>query len=187
MSARYVFNKSSNQSIFTVQAFKTGLLSTFGHSPTFAVRDYSGEARFGEGGLASFAIELSIVADSLSLLDQVGDADRREIESRMRDDVLETKSFPEISYQAERLADDRISAGRYRVRIGGPLSIHGVTRPHKVDVDLTVFDDAIQLRGDCAVRLSDFQIKPVGALAGAIKLKDELRIAFDLFAAKETT
>ena len=187
MSARYVFDKADGRSTFTVQAFKTGLLSTFGHSPTFAVRDYAGEARFGDGGLASFAIELRVVADSLALLDRVGDADRREIESRMREDVLETRSFPEISYQAERLSDERISAGRYRVWIGGGLSVHGVTRPYQLDVELTVFEDALQIRGDCALRLSNFQIKPVSALAGAIKLKDELRVVFDLLAPKETT
>ena len=104
---------------------------------------------------------MKIVAASLSLLDQVGDADRREIETRMRDDVLETKSFPEITYKAERLADERISAGRYRVRVGGRLSLHGAARPHQLDLDLTVFDDALQIRGDCVLRLSDFQIKPV--------------------------
>lgn len=187
MSARYVLDKNDGRSRFTVQAFKAGLLSAFGHSPTFAARDYSGAARFGEGGLASFAIDLDVVADSLALLDQVSDADRLEIETRMRDDVLESRSFPEITYKAERLADERLSPGRYRVRLGGPLTVHGVTRPHQVDVDLTVFDDAIRLRGESALRLSEFRIKPVGALAGAIKLKDELRVAFDLLASKETT
>ncbi|APW62962.1 YceI family protein [Paludisphaera borealis] len=185
MSVRYVFDKRQSQ--FTVQAFKTGLLSTFGHSPTFAVGDYSGEARFGAGGLASFSLELTVVADSLSLLDRVGVTDRREIESRMRDDVLETRAHPEIRYRAERLADERIAPGRYRIRIGGPLSLHGVTHPHQIDAELTVFNDALQLRGGCALRLSDYQIKPVSALAGAIKLKDELQLTFDLNAPKEET
>ena len=31
------------ESRFTIQAFARGALSAFGHSPTFAVSDYSGE------------------------------------------------------------------------------------------------------------------------------------------------
>jgi polyisoprenoid-binding protein YceI len=185
VSARYVFDKAAGT--FTAQAFKTGLLSPFGHSPTFAVRDHSGEARFGAGGLADLHLELTIVADSLSLLDRVSDADRREIENRMRVEVLETQSFPEIRYQADRLSDERIAAGRYRLRIGGPLSLHGASRPHQIDVELTVYDDALQIRGETSVRLSDYQIRPVSALAGAIKLKDEVRLAFDLSIPKEET
>jgi polyisoprenoid-binding protein YceI len=185
LSVRYVFDATQSQ--FTVQAFKTGLLSTFGHSPIFAVSDYSGEARFGSSGLASFSLELTVVADSLVLLDRVSQADRREIESRMRDDVLDTRACPEIRYRAERLADERLAAGRYRLRIGGPLTLHGVTHPHQVVAELTVFEDAVRLRGSCALKLSDYQIKPVSALAGAIKLKDELQLVFDLNAHKAET
>ena len=31
---------------FTVRAFATGLFSSLGHSPTLAIRDYTGEATF---------------------------------------------------------------------------------------------------------------------------------------------
>ncbi len=185
MGARYVFDEAAGT--FTVQAFKTGLLSTFGHSPTFAVRGCSGTARFNAAGVAGFQLEMTIVADSLSLIDSVGDSDRREIERRTRDEVLESKTFPEIGYRAERLSDYRIGAGRYRLRIGGPLSLHGQAHVHQVDVELTVYDDGLEIRGDTIVRLSDYRIKPVSALAGAIKLKDELRVVFALFARKETT
>ena len=34
----------------------------------------------------------------------VGDADRREIEGRMRREVLETATYPEIAYHTEQLA-----------------------------------------------------------------------------------
>jgi polyisoprenoid-binding protein YceI len=117
----------------------------------------------------------------------VSDADRREIEGRMRDAVLESSAFPEIRYRADRLSDERLAAGRYRLRIGGPLLLHGASQSHQVDVELTVYDDALQIRGESVVRLSDFHIKPVRALAGAIKLKDEVRLTFDLTASKQET
>jgi hypothetical protein len=41
---RYTLDPASSR--FTVQAFATGLLSALGHSPTFAVREFTGEWRF---------------------------------------------------------------------------------------------------------------------------------------------
>ena len=41
------------RSRFTVQAFATGLLSAFAHSPTFAVRDFRARSASGERPRAS--------------------------------------------------------------------------------------------------------------------------------------
>ncbi len=40
------FALDTNASRFTVQAFATGMLSTFGHNPKIAIRDYAGEIQF---------------------------------------------------------------------------------------------------------------------------------------------
>jgi hypothetical protein len=118
-------------------------------------------------------------------VDQVKAADRAEIETRMRGEVLEIASYPEIHYEAAVLAGERASAGQYRLRLGGPLALHGVTRDHQAVAELLIFDDGVRLRGQCPLRLSEFAIKPVTALAGAIKLKDELKVSFDLAALPE--
>ena len=36
----------TSASRFTVQAFATGMLSTFGHNPKIGIRDYEGEIKF---------------------------------------------------------------------------------------------------------------------------------------------
>ena len=46
--------------------------------------------------------------------------------------------------------------------------------------ELQVFDDGLRLRGECPLRLSDYRIRPVTALGGTIRLKDELKLSFDL-------
>jgi hypothetical protein len=88
-----------SQGRFTVRAFAAGMLSAFAHSPTFAVRDYRGEIRFEGGRIDGMALDLTVGADSLDLLDKVSGSDRREIEERMRRDVLEVAAFPAITYQ----------------------------------------------------------------------------------------
>jgi polyisoprenoid-binding protein YceI len=183
MAARYRIDP--RRSRFTVQAFATGALSFFGHSPTFAVRDYAGAIRFEGGHVAGLVLELTVRADSLALEDRVGESDRREIEERMRRDVLETAAHPEIAFRAARPAVEEVARGRYQLGIGGDLSLHGVTRPIRVSAELTVFEDGVQLRCGCPLRMPDFGIRPVTALGGTIRLKDEVQVALDLAAVLE--
>jgi hypothetical protein len=54
-----------------------------------------------------------------------------------------------------------------------------------MEAELLVFEDGIRLAGECPMRMSEYHIRPVTALAGAIRLKDELRIRFDVAAVPE--
>lgn len=166
------------RSRFTVQGFATGPLSIFGHSPTFIIRDFAGSVGLDEQ--TGLDLDLSVRADALELDARVSASDRQEIEGRMRREVLETSRFPEITYRASEVASEAIDRGRYRVRLEGPLSLHGVTRAHRVEVELRFLDDGLRLVGECPLRMSDFQVRPVTALGGAIRLKDDLRFSFDL-------
>jgi polyisoprenoid-binding protein YceI len=178
MATRYPFDPPRSR--FTVQAFATGLLSSLGHSPTFEVGQFSGDIQFGGGEVKDLALALTIQASSLSLVDRVSASDRLEIETRMQRDVLESSSYPEITYRASVLSETRLGPGHFQLQIVGPLSLHGESRNHTIDVELTVLQDGLFLKGETPLRLSDHRIKPVSALGGAIKLKDELRVAFDI-------
>jgi polyisoprenoid-binding protein YceI len=174
------------RSRFTVQAFATGALSFFGHNPTFAVDAFKGTVRLDGPGVEGLGVDLTVRADSLELIDRVKAADREEIMSRMRRDVLETSAFPEIAFHTEEVAADPVDRGRFKGFLGGRLTLHGVTSPQGTDAELLVLPDGLRLRGECVLRMSAFRIKPVTALAGAIKLKDELKVTFDLTAVPET-
>src|SRR5438067_823270 len=134
MMARYRYDPGRSR--FTVQAFATGLLSAFAHSPTFAIRDFAGFIGFDTDPLADLAVELTVTADSLELEGRASAADRSEIEGRMRAEVLETSAYREITFRAAAVAVHPVSPGRYRLHLGGELSLHGVTRPHRVDAEL---------------------------------------------------
>src|SRR5262249_51512020 len=154
------------------------MLSFLGHSPTFAARDVRGELWGEPGTLAGAGGELTIRSDSLELLDQVSARDRHEIEERMRREVLETAAFPEIRFVAEAGPAGPADGPRRRVRVTGRLTLHGVTRPEAVDGDLLVYGDGVRLVGGGSLRMSDYRIRPVTALGGSIRLKDQLRVEF---------
>jgi polyisoprenoid-binding protein YceI len=183
MMARYRLDPPRSR--FTLQAFATGLLSAFAHSPSFAVRDFDGVIRYDGGALERMALELTVQAGSLELEGRASESDRREIEGRMRDEVLETSRFCEIAYRAAAVEVAPLAPGRYRLRLGGELRLHGVNRRHQLDAELIAFEDGLRLRGDCPLRMSDYGIRPVTALGGTIRLRDDLRVAFDIGALPE--
>lgn len=174
------------RSRLTVQAFAAGLLSTFAHSPTFAVRDFGGEVRLGTTA-ETLELDLEVNPDSLDLVDRLSATERREIETRMRSEVLETLAYRKIAYHARAVRAETIDRGRYRVSLEGDLNLHGTARPHRIDAELIVFGDGLRLGGVTVLRMSEHGIGPVTALAGTIKLKDELRFTFDLAALPESS
>lgn len=172
------------RSRFVVKAFATGLLSAFGHSPTIAIRDFTGEARFSPDHPEAAALSLQIKAESLAVADDVRDNDRREIERQMRDEVLEIARYPEIVFESTAIAAEKVMDSQYRARITGNLSMHGVTRLCVIDAQVIAGDDTLRANGEFTLRQSLFNIKPVSAVGGTIKLKDELKFSFDIVSSK---
>ena len=178
---------SSKESTFTCQAFATGLLSSFGHDPKIAIRSFGGELSFTLTGLTveNARLSINIQADSLEVTDSINDKDRREIHRKMSEEVLETERFPEIVYECSRVSASG-SGDRFWVALNGDLTLHGVTRPLPISARALINGDSVRASGEFSVRQNDFEIKPVSAAAGAIRVKDEVKCTFDILARKRT-
>jgi polyisoprenoid-binding protein YceI len=181
--ARYLLDPAPSR--FTVQAFAGGFLSGLAHSPTFAIREFTGVLNWTPEAGVPASLQLGVKADSLQLTDAVKPSDREEIESRMRREVLETATFPEIVCTATDITTDKVADNWYRLRLSGELQLHGVRNLQRVDAQLRLLGDEARLSGQCTLLLSAYRIKPVTALGGMIKLKDELKFQFDLAARKQ--
>lgn len=169
---------------FTVRAFSSGLLSALGHNPTIAIRDFDGELRLPSDTLDAAHLQLSVNAASLAVQDQINERDRREMERAMRENVLEISRFPKIVYECA-----NISGGYPRsnssVVLDGNLTLRDVTRSLKITARVNVFGDMLRASGEFAIQQSDYDIKPVTALGGTLRLKDELKFAFDIVVRKQ--
>lgn len=166
---------------FTVQAFAGGLLSAFAHNPTFAVGRYGGEIRLG-GTAESLEIDLTVDPASFVLSDRVSAIERREIERRMWTEILEISVYREFTIQGKALSAQQIDQGRYRTSLAAELTVHGTSSQLQFEAELIIFADGLRLVGHTTMRMSEHGIKPVSAVAGAIKVKDELQITFELAA-----
>jgi polyisoprenoid-binding protein YceI len=178
MTITYIFDPA--RSLCAVQAFATGLLSAFGHSPTFAVRDLAGELVLASSPSDLARVQVTIPTGSLQLQDAVPEKDREDIEGRMRNEVLEVQRYPQTSYQGTIDAASPVGENRYRLRINGRLTLRGVTNQQSMDAALVVTGDDMRLTGEFSLSQSRYGIRPVTALAGAIRLKDEVKFAFDV-------
>jgi polyisoprenoid-binding protein YceI len=184
-AAATVYALDPGLSRFTARACATGLLASLGHNPSFAIRQFSGEAKFSPEAPEQSSLRIVVQSASLELSDQVSDKDRREIERAMRNEVLETARFPEIVFEASNPSLSKGGETLYWVNLTGKLTLHGVTQPQQITAQVTVTGDQLRASGEFNVRQSSYGIKPVSVVGGTMKIKDDVKVTFDFVARKK--
>lgn len=182
-SVHYVTDTRASQ--FTLQVFSGGMLSAFGHSPTIAIRDFTGEAQVNPDNPEQSSLKVTIKAASLSVKDDISDKDQREIERMMQQEILESSSYPEMIYECSNLAATKTGEGQYTVTLNGDLTMHGITRPQAVPARVTITGDSLRAFGDFSLRQTDYDLKLASVAGGALKVKDELKFSFNILARKK--
>lgn len=182
-TVRYLIE--GERSIFTVRAFATGMLSAFGHNPTIAIPDFEGEVLLNPDAVEQSSLHLLIHSASLKVIDDIREKDRMDINRAMHDEVLESEFFPDIVYESSSVSASKSGEGEYWGTINGELQLHGVKGSQPVATRILVNGEALRATGNFSVRQSDYEIRPVSAAGGTIKLKDELNCSFDIFARKQ--
>ena len=127
----------------------------------------------GSADTEAHKVELRVNAAALRVQDTKGsESDKAEIQKTMLGpEVLDTAKFHEIVFKSTS-AEGSGSAWT----VHGNLTLHGETRP----VTVTVKEQAGRYVGSATVKQSEFGIKPVKAAGGTVKVKDEVRIDFDI-------
>jgi polyisoprenoid-binding protein YceI len=179
-AAAYVVDPGRSR--FEVRASATGLLSAFGHSPTIAIRSFTGEIWFRPQSPEMSSLRLEIDPASLAITGDVNDKDRREMESTMKEEVLETSRYREIRFESSGCQAAKLAEGMYRMKLSGKLTLHGVERPVEIPCNVIADENTLRANGDFSIRQTDYRIRLVSAAGGALKLKDELKFRFDVVA-----
>lgn len=164
----------TSKSVVTVQVKKAGLLSAFGHDHEIAAPIAGGAV-----DPTGHRVELHFNSSTLRVNDHgISDKDRADIQDTMLGaEVLDTQRYPEIVFRSTRAEPG--SEGIWNVY--GDLTLHGQTRP----VSAEVRDNGEgHYTGAVRLRQSEFGITPVKIAGGAVRVKDEIRIEFDIQAAR---
>lgn len=180
-TVRYLIDAKSSQ--FVVQAFSTGLLSAFAHNPKIAIRSFEGDLWFTLSGgmLQDAGMQVCVQADSLEIIDDISNKDRQEIQSRLREEILEADSFPEIVYECSRVTASG-TGNSFWAALAGNLTLRGLTRPQPISAKVMLNGSSLRASGEFTLRQSAFGIAPVTAAGGTIRLKDELKFSFEIIA-----
>lgn len=175
------FRLEPNQSRLAVQAFAEGLLSVFGHDPIMEFREFTGYAQFNPETLGDASVEVNVSAESLTVVNATKEKDRLEIEHTAREDVLEVAKYPEISFVSSDVTLSPTSGGRYRARIIGDLSLHGITQHNfPVHSEISLTEGGFRAHSELSLKQSEFQIKRISVAGGTLKVKNEVKVSFDV-------
>jgi YceI-like domain len=161
---------NTERSTLTVMVYKSGFFSAFAD-------DHVIRAPIASGSISTDAplgVDISVPSASLTVLDPSLPANKRsEVQTRMLGpEVLDSAKFPEIAFTATTIG----AAGADRWTVTGRLTIHGQTRPITFSVALR---DGHYL-GTVDLKQRDFGIQPISIVGGTVKVKDELKIEFDI-------
>lgn len=159
----------TGHSVVTIHVFKSGVFSGFAHNHEIAAPIAEGTVE-----VSKQRVSLRMDARSMRVLDpEVSESTRSEIQKTMQGStVLDSERFPEITFQSTRV--EQAGNGHWSVR--GNLTLHGQTKP--VTVDVTLKDG--HYRGTATLKQRDFGMSPVSIAGGTVKVKDELKIEFDI-------
>lgn len=179
------FRLDAAQSHFTVQAFAEGLFSAFAHDPVIAVQEFTGDVQCELESMANASVTLTIKAGSLVVSDSTKESDRAEIEHKMRDEVLETDKYPEIIFVSSNVTATKLTNGQFRARMIGDLTLHGATQKNLwLFAEVSINENGLRAQGEYALKQTDFGIKLVSVAIGALKVKNEVKLTFDIAATK---
>jgi len=157
-----------------VRVNKAGFFSAFGHNHEIEAPIESGEVA--ESGSPS--VELRVDARELRVLDPEASADTRaQVQKTMLGpQVLDTERFPKIQFQSTKVE----AKGADHWLVHGTLDLHGQNHPVTVDVSLK---DGVY-RGTGALKQTEFGIRPVTVAGGTVKVKDEIKVEFEIVLVK---
>ena len=157
------------RSSMTIRVGRTGVFS-------FAGDNHLVRAPLASGSVneAGKHIEFKVQSKSLRVEDPGTAADKKaQIQQRMLGpDVLDSEHFPVIQFRAT-----SISGAPADLRVAGDLTLRGQTRPIEAKVQEIAKG---HWRGAASLKQSAFGIKPISIAGGTVKVKDELKIEFEI-------
>ncbi len=156
-------------STVTVRVYKTGLFSGLAHNHIVKAPVASGTVDTTQSTVA-----LTFNAGDLKIADTEGsESEHQEIEATMKGPkVLGVAQFPVISFASKRV--EMVDPKTYRVV--GNLNLHGASR--EITMPVTFTDGTY--KGSVILKQTDFGITPVKIAGGAVRVKDEIQISFEI-------
>ena len=95
--------------------------------------------------------------------------------------TMKADQYPKVVYKLTSAAITEVEKGKYTIKTTGRLTIAGVTQTINMAVHAVVnADNTIVCTGSEPLKLTDYKIEPPSFMLGAMKVKNDLTIQFNL-------
>lgn len=170
----------ATKSKFFVHAYRGGPAFFKGHDHLIAVRDFSGQAELTLDKLNPASLGMNIRAASLEETSDVFTPQQKGIINKeLEEIVLETAKYPEITFKSSEV-NGGLKNGQFELKIGGDITLHGVTRHIVIPATVLVDGDSLHAKGEFTLDRTKFNVKATSAFQGLIRIKNKLKFTFDI-------
>jgi hypothetical protein len=166
-----------------VKTGREGLAARAGHDLTMEITQWSARVTVPaaeDGGIAATTLSAELDLGSLAIREGTGgakplsDRDRRDIQGQARKILGEGAK---ASFASTRVIPDSSGSASANGAIEGTLTLRGTSRPLRLQVTSPAPGS---YRGSATIRQTDFGITPYSGLFGALKLKNEVTVEFEV-------
>ncbi|MBI3950232.1 MAG: YceI family protein [Acidobacteria bacterium] len=153
------------------------------------MKKYSGTVRVSPAAVEQASVNLEFETDSFTVVDPgIKPEERQEIERDMKSEkVLHVAKYPQITFVSMRASDVKSTGDEIRLTLIGALTLHGVTHQVAIPLLVKLTDTSLRAQGEFELKQTHYGITPISVKAalGGIRVKDEVKIVFDLQARVE--
>ena len=181
------YSIDSQQSKVEIHVGKQGAFSAFGHDHLVAAKQVSGDANFDAQKLDQSSVRLKIPTKSITVIDPgESEKDRKAVQATMEGEkVLDVAKFPEITFTSTSVSGAKKIPEGWELTLAGKLNLHGVEKPVTFPLRVTANANELHGKGELSVLQTDYGITPVKVGGGTVKVKDELKITFNIVARQD--
>lgn len=177
---RLVFGVNPAMSLLVIEVRRGGSLAHVGHDHVIASHNLQGYV-MPEDSRSDLYVQLDkLVVDEPELR-----AEARLDTQPSEDDIAGTRHNMLNALQAEQYPFALIKITRggtdaSGTRLNVAIALHGTTRTLEVPVQIDTNADELQVTGRVAFNQTDFGIKPLSILGGAIQVQDQVNLRFSI-------
>lgn len=178
-----VYAIDSVTSTAVVRVSRAGFLAWLGHDHVVASHAITGYALLPDpagtlsGARADLYLPLaSLAVDEAELREAAGldtKSSATDIEATRKNMLksLDALTYPWLTVNVLMISEDALFAN---------LTLQGIKRSYRIPVEIEFDDETLQVTGEFTLRQSEHGIEPFRALAGALRVRDELAVSFTL-------
>jgi polyisoprenoid-binding protein YceI len=176
---RYTLDAAASR--FIAHAHRGGLLWFKGTDHLVAAQDFSGEVRINPTSIMPASLRLVVKSASMhETSDKFTDDQKHTIDKELREIVLLPAQYPDIVFQSTDVQATPRRGGEYDLRIGGDLTLLGVTHHIVIPARLAVEGDDLRASGEFSIDRSDYKVKATSAFHGLVRVRHAVDFTFDI-------